>query len=55
MDEEVLAGMGEDMAEDPKVKKKGAAKVMIEDDSLLNELNFCFVDANQATMSAQID
>lgn len=48
MDEEVLAGMGEDaaVAEDPKVKKKGAAKVMIEDDSLLNELNFCFVDAN---------
>jgi hypothetical protein len=53
MDEE-LAAMQREGADTHGLKKK-AGKINLEDDSLINELNFCFADPQTSSLSQHID
>ena len=51
--EDDLMGMGEGIAED-RMKKRNV-RINMDDDSLINELNFCYSDATTTAQTQQIE
>ena len=54
MDSEIYEGMQESGV-DEHVQKKKSGKINLDDDSLINELNFCYSDSSTSSLNAQAE